>query len=323
MLGDPPPAPFDPSHLHPAGDLRRRGVEPTRSRRAGQLEYVQVRRGVWIRAELWHAMLPVTRHAALVQATALRCAPDSAVIYSHESAAALWGMPRIEAWPDVAHVTTIVPIRSSARVRRHHGEIDSYLTGQGLRLTTPARTVVDLARTGSFVTALAAADFALRHGLTTPDNLVAEAGDLPWRGRGRVAAQLVAELADGRAMSAGESLSRAQMFVLNLPRPDLQVECTDELGLIGYADFGWEGVVGEFDGLVKYRVPGGADPREAGRVVWQEKQREDRIRATGRRVARLVWADALTPVRLARKLADQGVRPQRRNSWLDLGRRSA
>jgi hypothetical protein len=322
MLGDAPPDPLDKGLLHVAADLRRRGVEPARRGSVGQREYVQVRRGVWIRVEDWEVLPPVTRHAAFVHATALGMDPESEAVFSHESAAALWGMPRIEQWPAVAHVTTLRPVRSSAKVRRHECELDAYLVREGRRVTTPARTVVDLARTGSFVTALAAADFALRHRLTVAENLVEEAHDVPLRARGRAAARLVAELADGRSMSAGESLSRAQMFVLNLPRPHLQVECRDELGLIGYADFGWHGVVGEFDGQVKYRVPAGADPQEAGRAVWREKQREDRIRAQGTKVARWVYADAIEPARMARKLAEQGVPPQPRNTWLDLGSRS-
>lgn len=323
MLGDAPPDPFDPALLRLAVDLRKRGVEPARRQPAGRPQYVQVRRGVWIEAERWEAMLPVTRHAALVHATALCCDPDSDHIYSHESAAALWGLPRIEQWPQLAHVTTLMSVRSSAGLRTHECELDAYMLRSGLRVTTPERTVVDLARTGSLVSAVAAADFALRHGLTTADNLVEEAGEIPMRGRGRAAARLVAELADPRAMSAGESLSRAQMFVLNLPRPELQASYEDAQGLIGYVDFGWEGVVGEFDGRVKYRVPEGVSAEEAGRVLWREKQREDRLRAQGLRVARWVYAEAMQPQHMAARLAEQGIRPQPRNTWLDLAPRPA
>jgi len=320
MLGEALHAQFDPTVLHAAVDLRRRGIEPTRRTTAGRPEYVQVRRGVWIRADDWEPLPPVTRHAAFVHATALCCHPESDAVYSHESAAAIWGLPRIEEWPMLAHVTTLKTIGSSARLRRHECELSAYMLRDGLRVTTPERTVVDLARTGSLATAVAAADFALRHGLTTADNLVEEAEDIPVRGRGRAAAKLVAELADARSMQPGESLSRAQLFVLDLPRPDLQVQCTDGGGLIGYADFGWPGVVGEFDGKVKYRVPEGASAQEAARVLWREKRREDRIRATGLRVARWTYADALAPQRMAAKLAGQGIRPQARNTWFDLRR---
>ena len=63
----------------------------------------------------------------------------------------------------------------------------------------------------------------------------------------------MAALADPLSMSPGESLSRVQMFLLNLPRPELQQEIRDAEGLVGVVDFGWDGVVGEFDGKVKYR----------------------------------------------------------------------
>ena len=123
-------------------------------------------------------------------------------------------------------------------------------------------------------------------------------------------------------MSPGESLSRAAMFRLNLPRPDLQVEVDDADGLAGIADFGWPGVVGEFDGRRKYAVPEGADPAEAGEVLWREKRREDRLRRSVR-VARWTWADARAEVPLARILAEKGIRAQPRNTWIDRGRRAA
>jgi len=50
-------------------------------------------------------------------------------------------------------------------------------------------------------------------------------------------------------------------------------------------------------------------------TLWKEKRREDRIRATGRRMARWVWADAVRPSQMARVLATQGVRPSAVNTW--------
>ena len=318
VLGTPPPAPFDRSRLLLARDLRRRGVEPTRAGTPGAREFVQVRRGVWIRTEDWEPLPPVTRHAALVHASALVADPDSDAVYSHQSAAAVWGMPRIEDWSSRVHVTTMKAVGSSALVERHEVELDACLVHQGLRLTTPARTVVDVARTSSLQSGLAAADFALRHDLTDIGELWEEIRDLPPRSRNKLRAELVGELADGRSMSPGESLSRAQLFLLDLPRPDLQVRHEDDQGLIGIVDFGWDGVVGEFDGKVKYRVPEGATPDEAAKVLWEEKRREDRLRRRGLRVGRWTYADALAPEKLLRLLGEQGVRPQARNTWIDL-----
>jgi hypothetical protein len=188
----------------------------------------------------------------------------------------------------------------------------------GLRVTSVARTVVDLARTEPLPSAVAAADHALRHGWCTRADVLEEAAAVPRRVRGRPAASLVARLADPLSMSVGESLSRTQMFLLDLPRPRLQVPHADEDGLIGVVDFDWGGVVGEFDGRVKYRIPPDVDRRQAGRVLWQEKRREDRLRRRAA-VARWVWDDALVRQRLARVLAPHGIRPQVRNSWFDLG----
>ena len=85
-----------------------------------------------------------------------------------------------------------------------------------------------------------------------------------------------------------------------------QWEVTDEHGfLAGIVDFGWpeHGVLGEFDGKVKYGrllKPG----QSASDIVFAEKQREDRLREiTGFTVRRFVWDDLSRPVITAQRLA--------------------
>jgi hypothetical protein len=177
-------------------------------------------------------------------------------------------------------------------VVRHVDEFGLAYRHQGLLVTSPARTVVDLARTGSLANAVAAADRAVRVGSCDKSELWSEARDVAPRSRGRHRGLLLADLVDGRSMSPGESLSRVQMFVLNLLRSDLQVKCEDESGLIGYGDFGWDGVVGEFDGKVKYRVPEGSSAQEAARVLWAEKRREAASGPRGR-----AWLAGSMPTR--------------------------
>jgi hypothetical protein len=75
---------------------------------------------------------------------------------------------------------------------------------------------------------------------------------------------------------------------------DLQVRVDDEEGLVGYADFGWDGVLGEFDGKGKYGIGAELDATEAGRIVWREKRREDRMRVR-HEVVRWAVADLYTP----------------------------
>ena len=315
MLGPSAPTPFDPSVLRLYADLRRSGVDPQRTD-----GWVRVRRGVWMPEAAWAPLPPEQRHAALVQATALVCA-DEGQVFALESAAAVWGLPRVEPWPSAVRtlVTSGRP-RGSPGVRPHVGAEAETVLASGLRVTGVARTIVDLARTGSLSSAVAAGDHALRHAMCTVDELRSEAAAVPARVRGRPMATLLADLADGDSMSVGESLSRVQMFLLGLPRPRLQVRHDDAEGLIGIVDFDWDGVIGEFDGKIKYRVPEGSDPHEAAEVVWREKRREDRLRARSQ-VARWTWEVALDGPRLAAVLAARGIVPTPRSSWFDLGRR--
>ena len=315
MLGDPPPIPFDPGLLRRSTDLRLLGIDPGRS------GWHHVRHGWWVDQTVWAGCTPEQRHAAVVHATDLSCREPGRHVYVLESAAAVWGLPRVEDWPQ--HVTMLVRgprTRGSRMLRPHVGAPAEPVRRGGLLLTDVARTVIDLARTGSLATAFCAADHALRHRLCTASALREAADAVPARVRGRPTASLVAELADGRSMSAGESLSRARMLELGVPRPQLQVPVEDADGPIGLVDFGWPGVAGEFDGRRKYAVPAGATPREAEQVLWAEKLREDRIRRQ-LRLARWTWRDAMAPARLGPILAEQGVRPVPRPGWVDLAPR--
>ena len=304
---------FDPSHLRLGRTLREDGIVPGQS--AG---LVRVRRGVWLEQAEWDSLTPNDRHRALVHATAMQCPDDQALVFSHAAAAALLGLPRIDAWPTT--VDALVPdrrIRGSALIRKHIGAPSTTAQVEGLWVTAPARTVIDLARTTTLASGLAAADHALRVGLCTPDELAAEVATVPPYAQGGRRSRLVVALADARAESALESMSRAHMFQLNLPRPELQRRYVDAEGFIGHVDFDWDGRIGEADGKGKYRIPDDASPRDASEILWREKQREDRLRRCSAGFVRWDWAVGAHPNRLAARLAEIGVRPQRRNTWLE------
>ncbi len=284
------------------------GESLRRATRAGAL--VRVRHGAYVPAETWAAAGEAERHRLRVLAAARRL---RAPVFGHESAAAVWRLPLLGDWPRDVHVLVALArgTPSSPGVRRHRvAEPAATRCVDGLAVTTVARTVVDLARTGSFARGLVRADAALRRHGVVRDDLVREV-EAAGTGRGVRAARRVVAEADAAAESPGESLSRARIIGLGLPRPALQREVRDRRGFVGRVDFLWEelGVVGEFDGRLKYRA-GAVDERTAAEErVWAEKQREDRIRATGLGVVRWTWADALDPARLARVLASAGIRP--------------
>ena len=105
---------------------------------------------------------------------------------------------------------------------------------------------------------------------------------------------MLAAATDAAAESPGESLTRLLLSGLGWPVRS-QVRIHDEHGLVGRVDFlVGTNVIVEFDGMVKYEGAGGRTALAA------EKRREDRLRAAGYQVVRIVWADLAHPERVAR-----------------------
>jgi hypothetical protein len=97
---------------------------------------------------------------------------------------------------------------------------DHVTTREGIRLTSVARTVVDLARASSFRCGVVVADSALRSNQTSKAELQSVITDCArWPGISR----LVVEFADGRSESVLESISRVAFRDQGLPAPELQV----------------------------------------------------------------------------------------------------
>lgn len=239
-----------------------------------------IRRGVYALRAHYDSAGPDEQHRIRVAALAFRL--DGPVVLSHETAAQEHGLALLDPNLSVLHVTREgAGTRLEAGVRHHKAELPEHhvLRREGrLDLTTLARTAVDVAReTDRLECAVAAFDSALRMGVTREELREIVLKCRSWPGARLVGRAL--DLADGRADNPGESWSRVVLVRLGLPPTDLQVPVYDDLGLVGYSDFGWKGVLGEFDGKLKYGIGVGTDPEEAARIVWREKRREDRMRA--------------------------------------------
>jgi hypothetical protein len=168
---------------------------------------------------------------------------------------------------------------------------DDEVTVRGAyRVTTAARTVVDLARSWAEVHAVAAVDAALLRGLTTRAELalvLERQATVPGIPR---AVRAVA-LADGRAESWLETYGRLAFAALGLPPFIPQVEIWVAGRLQKVVD-GWypeAAVAVEFDGQVKYRRPGFGRTPEG--ELWQEKRKEDLLRSFGIRFVRVTSID--------------------------------
>jgi hypothetical protein len=265
------------------------------SRMVRRGELVRLQRGAYVREALADAE---ARHRAVVLATTAGLRSAGAV--SHASAAVLHGLPLWNVLLGRVHITRRPPASGSgsARVHLHVARLpdDELTVIHGVLTTDLTRTVVDVARTLPFESAVVTADAALATKKTSHDALdscLARMGTAPGT---RQAARAIA-FSDRRSGSVGESRSRVLIHRLRLPAPDLQVEVRRADGsLIGASDFGWHEfrTLGEFDGRMKYGrlLRPGQTPGDA---VFAEKLREDEMRDVGWQMARWTWLELSRP----------------------------
>ena len=300
---------------------RLKGTERALVRRAERGGLVRVRSGVYLAADIWNAYGFDAQYRARVFAAAEVSRPGA--VFSHDSAAALLRLPGLGPWPK--RVTVLGPAasggRSSAGIHRLSGPDDPEAIGVNqFAVTSLARTVVDVSARADFTRAVCMVDAALRptqagefrhtHGIPATDSasvLALVASMAPFPGLAR--AKLALEFGDPLSGSIGESISRVQMHLLGFPPPMLQVPFYDSEGLIGYADFYWPqfGLIGEFDGRVKYGDKTYARGQLPEEVVWAEKLREDRLRAQVRSLARWNWEVANSQRLLSERLRSHGL----------------
>ncbi|WP_375482727.1 hypothetical protein [uncultured Jatrophihabitans sp.] len=132
---------------------------------------------------------------------------------------------------------------------------------------------------------MAAMDAALHRGTVTPDE-IEEVLVRCWNWPSIRRAQRALGLADGRAESPLESVSRLVIGWLRLPAPELQAVVLDRDGrAAGRLDFYWDewGVAGEADGRGKYTNVG---------VIVAEKDRQEHLENHGLVFARWGCTDA-------------------------------
>lgn len=249
------------------------------------------------------------RHVAAVHAAVRSLTVPAAV--SHVSAAALHGMSLWDV--DLARVHMTRPGHEgghvSARRHLHMGPLgpEDITTLGGIEVTSAARTVVDVARTADLTRAVAVGDSALNKAKTTRDELDAAVDRVRGRNGARRAAAAV-RMMDARSESPGETWSRLQMVACGMPVPELQRVIRSRGVALGRVDFYFEelGIVGEFDGRIKYLGRDVARPRGASgdQIVYREKRREDALRQCGLVVFRWNWDDLRATGRLRRLFED-------------------
>lgn len=270
---------------------------------------VRIRQGAYTFTDIWKAADDVGKHRLRAHA-ALR-SHGSRVALSHTTAAVEHGLRLYETDLSKIHLTCLdAPLgRTTGDVVYHHGicmENDLVLIEDRL-VVKPVRAALEAASLSSVQSGLVILDSVIDLGRGTLDELHAGFERITGHPNAR-RLHITVRLTRAGSNSVGETLSRYAMWREHLPEPALQFEVRDEWGrLIGITDFAWPdaGVLGEFDGMVKYgrlRKPG----ETPGDAVEREKKREDRLREeTGWLMVRLIWAELFRSDRLAAKIRRQ------------------
>ncbi|WP_433181639.1 type IV toxin-antitoxin system AbiEi family antitoxin domain-containing protein [Actinoallomurus sp. CA-150999] len=243
------------------------------------------RRGVYVTRARWEAADSIGRHTIDVAAAILSFRRQDAA-GSHHSAARIHGIEMVEAPLDVVSLTRPpdAPGRGETRgiqVERCGLPPDHLRLVRGVRLTTPARTVVDLARTLRFREGVVVADSALFLGRATKEGLGRIVGDCGrWPGIER--ARAVLDFANPRARSPFESITRVMFAEQGLPPPEVGVLVGEDDEIFTEVDFLWADTrtIAEADGLLTYTAP---DRLRA------EKLKQERLEEMGFTVVRLTW----------------------------------
>ena len=226
-----------------------------------------------------------------------------------------WGM-------ETKELDIIVPGQAERRdggVRVHQSRLPAHhvIEVRGIRVTTPARTAVDLARGQPPERALIPLDSAARllvaadAGLWTPGSTteVTARAARAWREAVRDPASVAAaratlreaygqvfgwpgtrvvrevlDLVDPASESAFESWSRGVMLQAGLPSPQVGAPVRGGSGTEYWADFLWTGrrILGEADGWGKY----GGTVTDVRERISRERRRQQDLEAAGWRVLR-------------------------------------
>ncbi|MEB4210439.1 DUF559 domain-containing protein [Mycobacterium sp. 94-17] len=170
------------------------------------------------------------------------------------------------------------------RIHSDRLEDDEFTLIDGVPVTTPARTAVDLGCWHPINDAVAVIDDLLRatNCKVTEFQILAER--YPGR-RGIQSARHAIDLADAGAQSPKETWVRLLLIRAGLPRPQTQIPVSDEFGdLTYYLDMGWEDfkVAAEYDGE-QHR-------RDRWQYTWDIRRRET-LERLGWMVIRVIAGD--------------------------------
>ena len=285
------------------GEWRAVGITPAQFRsltRAGAL--VRVRRGVYATRSAVESAGADPRQDHALRAAVARVAVGRHAVASHQSAAVLHGIDLLKKPAEGVVWLTRPPGQKCGRpfegIHLYSAQLPEkhVTTLYGVRVTTATRTVVDLARSLTYMEGVVAVDSALRVGKMTDFGLADVLRSCArWPGADR--ARRAANFGSADAESVLESCARVVFAEAGLPRPVLQAAiATAEAEFIARVDFCWPAyqVIAEADGMAKYD-----EPRRARDQI----MRDIRLRDAGYKVVHFTWGELFgTPERVIARI---------------------
>jgi very-short-patch-repair endonuclease len=263
--------------------------------RSGRLTRAQLRSSAWQRLfpDVYACSSLEITHTVRAMAVSRLLLP--AGVLCGRSAAVLWGVALADADDDVE---CVVPpdCRSGAvpgvRLTRRAFSPSEVTGRRDLRVTTPLRTALDLARIRPREEAVVALDRFLRSGLVPLADVRNAAGTLTGPGCRHVRA--AADLADGVAESPQETRLRLLLRASHLPPPVAQHVVRDADGFVARVDFAWP----ELRLALEYD---GAWHGERGQFA-ADRRRLNRLTAAGWQVIFVTAADLHRPEQLIARI---------------------
>jgi len=179
---------------------------------------------------------------AILRAKALWLRSRGRGILAGFSASALHGSKWIDPTLPAAIIDTNRRREAGVQVWEERIQADEVAVVTGMRVTTPARTALDLARRYRLGAAVAAVDALVQATeLKTAD--VELLVDRYSGRRGMKAARAALDLVDGGAQSPKETWLRLLLIQAGFPRPQTQIPVRNEWGWAeAYLDMGWEDI---------------------------------------------------------------------------------
>lgn len=255
--------------------------------------WTSVRRGVY--AESAYVAL-LTSHAQrrLLADRAASLRVRAPHVLSHHSAAYLLELGVLHEARPFTHLSRPGVVGSHIRhgVKHHLAPFrdEDVASAHGVRVLSPARTALDIAREQGYRSGLVAADSALRRGCTRAELETALQAMTYWPYS--TVARAVTQSASPLSDSVAETLGRELVSELGYGVPQQQFGLTSD-GRTAWCDLRLGRHFFEVDGRIKL-VPvheGGVAPRMPADALWEEKLRQDFVTGFKTGISRLTWTD--------------------------------